>query len=74
MKKEMLWKRQKACSPQELHLSRSVRHEKVWLRFVDFKYYFPLPNPDLPSLREKFQIPEQIPLFLCVFLLGFSGT
>lgn len=59
--------------------SRSVaqqvsRHKIVWLRFVDFKYHLPLPNPDQPSLWEKLLIPEQIHLFLLVSLPGFSGT
>lgn len=44
-------------------------HKIVWLRFVDFKYHLPLPNPDQSSLWQKLRIPEQIPLFC-----GFSGT
>lgn len=57
-----------------LKICSSAGQYIVWLRFVDFKYHLPLPNPDQPSLWEKLQIPEQIHLFLLVSLPGFSGT
>lgn len=72
MKKEMLWKRQKAFSPQDLQLSRSVEYlnQIIWLRFVHFKYHVPLPNPEQPFLGGK--LPEQIPSSFYSLHSGFQ--
>lgn len=69
MKKEMLWKRQKASSRQDLQLSRSVEYYKtVCLRFVGFKCHLPLPNRNQPFLWGKnFKFSNK---FLCLYTIS----
>lgn len=75
MKKEMLWKRQKASSRQDLQLSRSVEYYKtVCLRFVVFKCHLPLPNRNQPFLWGKTSNSLTNSFVFILSPLGFSGT
>lgn len=46
-----------------------ILHEIIWLRFVDFKYHLPYPNPDQPSHGENFRLLEQISFSLSPLVL-----
>lgn len=49
-----------------------ILHEIIWLRFVDFKYHLPCPNPDQPSHGENFRLLEQIFFFFFYPHWGFQ--